>query len=84
MKMLNYSLRYLVEAYTPAPPKRPYSMGQFKLLCRLIKQKGITKDCFYKLLYEMYECHSIKQLSYEQMYHIVGAIAYLNISKWDL
>lgn len=71
MKLINYSLDYLVETQTPAPPKRPYSDCQFRILCRIIRRKKVSKDYFYGLLNELYSYHTVRQLSYEEMYHII-------------
>lgn len=71
MKLLNYSMSYLVEHNTPQPPKRPYTDCQFRILCRVIKHKKISREYFYYLIAEVYQCHSVHQLSYEEMYRLI-------------
>lgn len=71
MKLLNYSISYLVEQNTPQPPKRPYTDCQFRILCRVIKQKKISREYFYNLIAEVYQYRSIQQLSYEEMYRLI-------------
>ena len=71
MKLLNYSLDYLVETRTPQPPKRPYSDCQYWILCRIIRGKRIQKTYFYNLINQIYGCGSVKELSYEQMYRLI-------------
>ncbi len=78
---MNYSLDYLVETQTPTPPKRPYSDCQFRILCRIIRQKKVSRIYFYGLLSELYDYHTIKQLSYEEMYHIIWILNHWNFMK---
>lgn len=78
MKLLNYSLAYLVEIQTPKPPKVPFSKCQFGILCKTIKRKKITKTYFYGLLKELYNYNSVNQLSYEEMYRIIWLL-----NHWD-
>ena len=81
MKLMNYSLDYLVETQTPTPPKRPYSDCQFRILCRIIRQKKVSRIYFYGLLNELYNYHTIKQLSYEEMYRIIWILNHWNFMK---
>lgn len=81
MKLLNYSLDYLVETQTPTPPKRPYSDCQFRILRSVIKRKKVSKDYFYGLLNELYDCKTVRQLSYEQMYRVIWILNHWNFMK---
>lgn len=74
MKLLNYSMSYLVETNTPQPPKRPYINCQLRILCRVIRQRKITREYFYNLISEVYQCQSIHQLSYEEMYRVIWVL----------
>lgn len=71
MKLINYSLDYLVDTQTPTPPKHPYSDCQFRILCRVIRQKRISKTYFYGLLKELYNYRTVTQLSYAEMYRVI-------------
>lgn len=73
MKLLNYSISYLVENNTPQPPKRPYTDFQLRILCRVIRQRKITREYCYKLISEVYQYQSVRPLSYEEMYWIIPA-----------
>ena len=78
MKLINYSLDYLVETQTPTPPKQPYSDCQFRILCKIIRRKKVNKDYFYGLLNELYNYRTVKQLSYEEMYRIIWLLNHWN------
>ena len=84
MKLLNYDAKTLImqnvrstvreipETYTPA---------QYQILCRLIRQKGITKDFFYFLLEQLYHLSDWKQLGYSQMYELIHILTYFDYKK---
>jgi hypothetical protein len=81
MKLLNYSLDYLVEIQTPPPPKVPFSKCQYRILCKIIRQKQISRTYFYGLLNELYGYHSIRQLSYEEMYRTIWLLNHWEFLK---
>lgn len=71
MRVLNYSLEYLLETATPEPPRQPYSSCQFRILCRIIRSKHISREEFYNLLNRTYHVSGIKYLDYEKMYRLI-------------
>lgn len=81
MKLMNYSLDYLVEIQIPMPPKRSYSDCQFRILCRVIYQKKVSRSYFYGLLNELYNYYTVKQLSYEEMYRVIWILNHWNFMK---
>ena len=81
MKLVNYSLSYLVETHTPTPPKQPYSNCQCHILCQVIRRRKVSKGYFYGLLNELYNYRTVRQLSYEEMYQIIWILNHWNILK---
>ena len=76
MKQLNYDTKYLiyqnlkikfVEQYVPVK----YSQAQYRLLCRIIKQRHITKEFFDFLMVQLFDFTDWKNLNYKQMYQLI-------------
>ena len=84
MKLLNYDYRDLimknVRCVTNENPVK-YTKSQYRILCRLIRQKPITKQFFDFLLLQLYELEDWKQLSYQQMYELIHILTYYNYKK---
>ena len=84
MKLLNYDSKTLIIQNIRSTVKdmpTAYTTGQYKILCRLIIQKCITKDFFDFLLLELYGLSDWKQLSYPQMYELIHILTYWNYKK---
>lgn len=84
MKLLNYDSKALIiQNIRSAVKEEPvsYTIAQYKILCRLIVQKCITKDFFDFLLLELYGLSDWKQLSYPQMYELIHILTYWNYRK---
>lgn len=84
MKLVNYDTKYLImQNLRPITPNIPdhYTESQYKILCRLIQQKKITKQFFEFLLVELYQLHDWKQLTYEEMYELIHILTYLDYEK---
>lgn len=82
MKLLNYDRKYLImQNLRPVAKTTPehYTECQYKILCRLIRQKKIAKQFFDFLLLELYGLSDWKQLNYQQMYELVHVLTYW---KW--
>lgn len=84
MKLLNYDTKYLImENLRPVTINVPdhYTESQYKILCRLIRQKKITKQFFNFLLAELYQLQDWKQLTYGEMYQLIHILTYLDYKK---
>lgn len=84
MKLLNYDSKTLIIQNIRSTAKEipvAYTTGQYKILCRLIVQKCITKDFFDFLLMELYGLSDWKQLNYPQMYELIHILTYWNYKK---
>lgn len=84
MKLLNYDRKDLIlqnvrVKTSPVPNK--YTQTQYNILCRLIRQKGITKQFFDFLLSELYQLSDWKALSYQQMYELIHILTFYNYKK---
>ena len=81
MKLINYDAKYLimqnVRSITKEVPSR-YTSCQYQILCRLIRQKKITKQFFEFLLLHLYDLSDWRQLDYKQMYELIHILTY-----WD-
>lgn len=83
MKLLNYDKRYLImQKLHPVTKNMPdtYTRAQYLILCRLIRQKKITREFFDFLLSELYQLQDWKQLSYRQMYELIHILTFYNYS----
>lgn len=77
MKMLNYDSKYLImQNLRPFAQTVPdhYTESQYKILCRLIRQKKISKQFFDFLLLELYDLSDWKKLNYWQMYELIHVL----------
>lgn len=84
MKLLNYDERTLIlrnirSVVRETPPT--YSKAQYNILCRLIRQKHITKQFFDFLLLKLYGLQDWKKLSYNEMYELIHILTYWNYEK---
>ena len=84
MKLLNYDTKYLImqnlKFVTKETPTN-YTKAQYKLLCRIIVQKHITKQFFEFILRELYNTSDWKQLNYSQMYQLIFVLNHWNYEK---
>lgn len=84
MKLLNFDKRTLilqnVRTTTKTMPDT-YSKAQYQILCRLIRQKGITKPFFQLVLSSLYDLQDWKQLTYQQMYELIHILTFYNYEK---
>ena len=82
MKLMNYDREYLimqnVKSVKRPPTPDTYTKSQYKILCNLIRQKGIEKRFFDFLLAELYNLSDWKELKYEQMYELIHVLTF-----WD-
>ena len=84
MKLLNYDHRDLIMQNVRCVKKETpstYTESQYRILCRLIKQKKITKQFFEFLLLELYGLTNWKELNYEQMYELIHVLTFYNYKK---
>ena len=84
MKLMNYDARDLImQNVRSTKQETPVAItkSQYNILCRLIKQKKITKPFFELLLRELYNLEDWKQLSYEQMYELIHILTYFDYTR---
>lgn len=84
MKLLNYDHRELImqnvrTVTREVPPT--YTKSQYYILCRLIRQKRITKQFFDFLLLQLFDLSDWRQLDYSQMYQLIHILTYWNYQK---
>ncbi len=84
MKLVNYDSKYLimqnVRSITKEVPSR-YTSCQYQILCRLIRQKKITKQFFEFLLLHLYDLSDWRQLDYQQMYTLIHVLTFYDYTK---
>ena len=84
MKLMNYDPKTLiyqnVRADVQKVQEKPqtYTQAQFKILCRLIKQKKVTRQFIDFLLASLFELKDWKQSNYEQTYELVHILTFWN------
>lgn len=84
MKLMNYEPRTLIYQNVRADIQKVsevpqnYTQTQFKILCRLIQQKNITRQFFDFMLESLFELKDWKQLNYEQMYELIHVLTFWN------
>ena len=61
-------------------PKQPYSKQQLNILKRIIKQKHITREYFYDMLFYVFNCKSINELDYQKMYRLINVLNKIDIN----
>lgn len=84
MKLLNYDCRTLIMRNmrcTSREIPKTYTKAQYEILCRLIRQKAITKEFFYFLLGQLYDLSDWKQLDYRQMYELIHILTYYDYKR---
>ncbi len=84
MKLMNYDTRTLIYQnvrYPQAIRPKNQTKRQYAILCRLIRQKKITKQSFDILLVELFGISDWKQLNYSQMYEIIFILTHWDYQK---
>ncbi len=84
MKLMNYDTRTLIYQnvrYPQAILPKNQTKRQYTILCRLIRQKKITKQSFDILLLELFGISDWKQLNYSQMYEIIFILTHWDYQK---
>lgn len=84
MKLLNYEYRELIMQNVRCVAREQptaFTESQYKILCRLIKQKKIKKEFFQFLLIQLYDLKDWKQLNYEQMYELIHILTFYDYTK---
>ena len=87
MKLLNYDCRTLIlqnVRCTVREVPETYTKAQYKILCRLIRQKRITKEFFYFLLEQLYDLSDWKNMNYTQMYQMIHVLTFYNYAKENI
>ena len=84
MKLMNYDTKYLImqnmRSITKEVPST-YTSCQYQILCRLIRQKKISKQFFEFLVLHLYGLSDWKQLNYQQMYNLIHVLTFYNYTK---
>lgn len=78
---MNYDAKYLIEQNvrtTTQEVPNTFTLCQYKILCRLIRQKKIRKEFFNFLLMNLYGLENWRMLDYMQMYQLIHVITF-----WD-
>lgn len=84
MKLMNYDTKSLIyqnlrsDVREEKEKPQTYTQTQYKILCRLIQQKKITRQFFDFLLESLFELKDWKQLSYEQAYELIHVLTFWN------
>lgn len=85
MKLINYDTKTLIyqnlrsDVQEVKENPKTYTQTQYKILCRLIQQKKITKQFFSFILSSLFdEITDWKQLDYSQMYELIHVLTF-----WD-
>ena len=84
MKLLNYDHRELIMQNVRCTTKETpstYTESQYKILCRLIRQKKIKKEFFQFLLLQLYDLNDWRQLDYSQMYELIHVLTFYDYKK---
>ena len=84
MKLMNYDTKYLIMQNMRTVSKEmpsTYTLCQYQILCRLIRQKKITKQFFEFLLLHLYDLTDWKQLDYQQMYKLIHVLTYYDYTN---
>ena len=85
MKLMNYDPKTLIYQNVRSgvqdveKKSQTYTKTQYDILCRLIVQKGITKQFFSFILSSLFdEVTDWKQLDYSQMYELIHVLTFWN------
>lgn len=85
MKLVNYDSKYLIMSNlrTVERQQKPstHTQAQYKILCRLIKQKKITRKFFEFIVSELYGVNDWKQLDYAQTYQLIHILTFYDYQK---
>ena len=84
MKLMNYDAKYLIEQNvrtTTQEVPNTFTLCQYKILCRLIRQKRITKQFFDFLLLQLFDLSNWREMDYLQMYQMIHILTYWNYKK---
>ena len=84
MKLLNYDNRALIMQNVRSTTKEippTYTTNQYKILCRLIRQKRITKQFFNFLLMQLYDLTDWREMNYLQRYELIHILTFWNYEK---
>lgn len=84
MKLLNYDSQYLISQNlrtTTQEVPTTFTLCQYHILRRLIKQKKITKKFFNFLLQNLFDLDDWRKLDYTQMYQLIHVITFWNYEK---
>lgn len=87
MKLMNYEPRTLIYQNVRADIRevrekpQNFTQTQYKILCRLIQQKKVTRQFFIFLLESLFELKDWKQLNYEQMYELIHVLTFYDYEK---
>ena len=85
MKLMNYDTKHLIMQNVRSTTKKvpcTYTSCQYQILCKLIRQKKITKQFFEFLLLHLYDLTDWRQLNYSQMYELIHVLTYFNYRVW--
>ena len=58
-----------------------YTESQYRILCRIIKQKKISKRFFNFVLSGLFQVSDWKRLNYNQMYELIRVLTNLDYEK---
>lgn len=84
MKLANYDIKTLIyqnlrpDVQKAQEQPQAYSKAQFNILCRLIRQKKISRQFFNFILSSLFEITEWKKLNYKQMYELIHVLTF-----WD-
>ena len=81
---MNYDAKYLIEQNvrtTTQEVPNTFTLCQYKILCRLIRQKKITKQFFDFLLMNLFGLENWRMLDYMQMYQLIHIITFWDYKK---
>ena len=84
MKLMNFDSKTLIYENVRTIEKEvptKYTKSQYHILCRLIRQKKITKQFFEFLLLELYDLTDWHELSYTQMYELIHILTFYDYTK---
>ena len=84
MKLMNYDRRTLILQNMRSNEREiptAYSRAQYNILCRLIRQKHISKQFFELVLSSLYGLSDWKELTYQQMYELIHVLTFYNYQK---
>lgn len=81
---MNYDAKYLIEQNlktTTVEIPKTFTLCQYRILCKLIKRKKVTRQFFSFLLVNLFNIEDWKNLSYLQMYQLIYTLSHWNDRK---